>query len=394
MKVSNNIISIGLKTNREKNVFSGQSMMFDALNEYLLEKNYQVKIIDLSSKRTNVHSVGKISILRIIGYLQLIIKSIFIFIKYRKSLVYINTAQTIGGFARDYIFINLAKFFKCNIVIQHFGSNFNGFYDSLSSFFKRKVIKTFDKADVIIVEGDYTKEQFYKLKNYKEKIIPVSNGLPEKNLKITNVGKHYKAGDVFNLLYLSYLIESKGYWDVLEATNILINEMKLNVFTTFSGVFKSSVDDTRFTDKEIAKNEFFKYIKENKLEDNIKYFEGLTGDNKAREFLKSNVFILPSYFKFEGQPVSVLEALAYGAVPIVTKYRLIPDMVSEDEGVYVQKKSPRQIADSIKFLMNNEKIYHEKSSKGIIKYLNYFTLEKYCKNIEEIMKRLMRYDDK
>lgn len=105
--------------------------------------------------------------------------------------------------------------------------------------------------------------------------------------------------------------------------------------------------------------------------------------------MKANVFLLPSYFKYEGQPVSVLEALAYGAVPIVTNYRLIPEMVSEDCGMFVEKMSPQQIAASVKFLMENEEIYHMKSSNAIEKYAKYFTLESYCNNIEEIIKTFM-----
>lgn len=67
--MNNKIIAVGLRTNKEKNVFSGQSMMFDALIDHLLEKKYNVEIIDLSSKKSNAYSVGKVSISRILGYL-------------------------------------------------------------------------------------------------------------------------------------------------------------------------------------------------------------------------------------------------------------------------------------------------------------------------------------
>ncbi len=384
IKMRKKILAIGQQTDQKKNIFSGQSMMFDALLDYLVEQDENVLVVNLTSKHQDIQ-VGKIYFKRIWEYLSIIFRSIPKFIKQRKGILYITTAQTKGGFLRDFIFINLAKLLRYKILLQQFGSNFQIFYESLSPLFKKMVRMTFNQADYIIVEGEFTKRQFEIIDDFERKVIAVTNGLPERNIVSVVEGKQYDDSRPFNLIFLSYMIESKGYWDVLEAVDILRNKFNLNVSCIFSGIFKPSVDDERYSNIQEAEKEFNSFIDKKQLNNVVTYYKGLMGEQKAQAFLNANVFLLPSYFKFEGQPVSVLEAMAYGAIPIVTKYRMIPEMVTEETGIFVEKKSPLQIAMSIKHLMGNKIIYHTMSQKNIERYKTYFTIEKYCEKIMEIV---------
>ena len=381
------IIAIGQCTDQIRNIFSGQAMMFESLTDYLKENRYSVDVVNLTSKYTNIQ-VGEIVIKRIIEYISIIIKSIPVFYKNKGGVLYITTAQTKGGFLRDFIFIHLALIFSCKILIQQFGSNFEVFYNGLSPIFKYLVRKTFNKGNYIIVEGVVTKKQFSFIDNYENKVFALTNGLPEKAIKMDSDVKIYLNNESFKMIYLSYMIESKGYWDVLEAVNILINEFGRNVECVFAGMFKSSVDDEIYNSEVDASNQFHNFIHKNKLDKIVTYYEGLMGDKKSEAFLNSHVFLLPSYFKFEGQPVSVLEAMAYGCVPIVTQYRMIPDMVTPETGIYVEKKSPRQIADKIMYLMDNPEIYKGYSKASIDRFTENFTFDKYCFNFCKILNKL------
>ena len=384
--MNNKIVAVGLKTDQKNNVFSGQAMMFDAIVDFLGKQDFSINVINLTSKYQNI-KVGKFSVKRTLEYILIILRSFFILYRNRKGLLYITTAQTKSGFIRDYIFINTAHIFGYKILTQQFGSNFESFYLSLSQRFQKLVKNTFEKVDNVIVEGDFTKQQFSIIENYNTKVIPVINGLPEQNIKITGRGKLYNPKDSFNLIYLSYMIETKGYWDVLKAVDILVNEYKKNVRCVFAGVFKSSVDDELYTNEREAKNAFFQYVRDKNLKQYIEYFPGLMGDEKASAFLNSNAFLLPTYFKFEGQPVSVIEAMAYGSVPIVTNYRMIPNMVTNSTGIFVEKKSPKQIANKVKYLIENPHEYEAISQASVNRFLEKYTLNKYCYNILNIIKK-------
>jgi glycosyltransferase involved in cell wall biosynthesis len=382
------ILAIGLRTNQKNNIFSGQAMMFDALVDFFLANNCSVSVIDLTSKYTNIH-VGKFSMKRALEYLTIILGSVKLFYKYRGRLLYITTAQTKAGFLRDLFFVNLASFFNYKILMQQFGSNFENFYNSLSPFLKYLVRHTFDKGSCIVVEGELTKRQFSMLNDHVNKVVSIPNGLPEKNLYNSYKGKIFSPDRTFNLLFLSYMIESKGYWDVLEAVRILIQENKKNVHCVFAGTFKHSVDAEKYKNESEAADAFKQYIDANNLQQHITYYQGLMGEAKAQAFLKAHTFLLPSYFKFEGQPVSILEAMAYGAVPVVTNYRMIPNMVTNDVGLFVEPKSPKQIAEKIVFLMENPASYASYSQACVDRFLANHTLDKYCMKMLQVINRLM-----
>jgi len=371
-----NIIAIGMRVDEKNNNFTGQAVMFDAFVDSLVQNDYNVKVVALNSKYSRNNTVGQVSIFRIIEYLVILLKALLLIILNRGGILYINSVPTKAGFLRDALFIRFSKFFGYKIFMQQFGSNFSEFYSSLPNKSKINLKKVYEMANVFVVEGDFSRKQFDFLKNY-ERIFSVTNGLPEKNLKISKTGKTYKKGTTFNLIYLNNLIESKGYLDVLQAMNILVNDLKYDVKCTFAGKFMSVIDDVNFKSTDEARNYFNKYIVDNNLKDYIVHFEGLYGDQKAYAFSSSHAFLLPSYYIYEGQPIAILEALAYGSVPIVTKYRMIPNMVTDNCGIFVEKQSPSQIAISIKKLMDQPTLYSEMSNNCVTRYFNNFTLEKY-----------------
>lgn len=381
--MKNKIIAIG-PTTRNNKVLNGSSMMFQMFVDEMQRRNIEIIVLDLWKSlfnKGNDRISGRISIYKLIDYTFLIFELFFILLFNQNQKVYLNTGQSKIGFCRDFIIINLSKLFGCKIIAHQFGANYIGFYNSQSDFIKREIAKTLAKTDIIIVEGDYTKKQFNFLPNYQTKVYSVPNGLPQKIDSSKIFAKKIDVKRPIKLFYLSNLIESKGYWDVLEAINILINDYKINISAVFSGKFLDSVDDIKFKKAEDARKVFFEYLEKNNLKDNIMYYEGLYGEKKAEEFKKAHFFILPTYYINEGQPVSILEALAYGCVPIVTKYRLIPTMVNEENGVFVNPKSPKEIAEKIKKLAEKPETYNELSQNAVNHYFDKFTAENYINRL-------------
>lgn len=383
--MTNKIILVG-PTTQNNTILNGQSMMFQLMVDALLENKIEFKVIDIGistfkSKEDRIS--GRFTINKSLNYIPLLLKYFFVVLKLKKSSIYITTAQSKVGFIRDYFFINFAKFFGNKVIAHQFGSNYAEFYASQTPFFKSKIKKTLQKTDIIVVEGEFTKSQFDFLPNYHNKVLVLQNGLPQK-VESTLKPKTLSPEKI-ELIYLSNLIESKGYWDVLEAVNILVNKFKINVEIVFSGKFLESSDDKKFNNAIEAKKAFFEYIEEYNLQSNIIYFEGLYGEEKARHFAKANFFLLPSYYINEGQPVSVLEALAYGCVPIVTKYRLIPDMVNENNGFFVNPNSPIEIANIIKNISVLPDVYNKHSEAAIDFYLENFTANKYTSKLISLL---------
>jgi len=385
--MKNKIIAVG-PTTQNNTVLSGQTMMFQLFVDTVHARKMRLIIVDIGIsifKKLEKRVSGKFSILRAVNYSVILVNFFFILLFNPKQTVYITTAQSKVGFVRDYFIINLAKFFGCKIIAHQFGANYGGFYNSQSDFVKNLIVKTFYKTDRIIVEGDYTKKQFDFLPDYQTKVYSLPNGLPEKVDSSEICAKTLDQNSPIQLFYLSNLIESKGFWDVLEAVNILVNTYEMEISAVFSGKFLDAVDDTKFKSGEEARKAFFDYIEKHDLERSITYYEGLYGVDKSKEFKKSHFFLLPSYYINEGQPVSVLEALAYGCVPIVTEYRLITTMVNQKNGFFVNPKSPNEIANIVKEMSTKPEVYTRYSQEAIDYYLNNFTAEKYTNHLISLL---------
>lgn len=376
-----NILAIGTISDVKNNKFTGQSIMFDGLVDELKARGICVKTINISS-RFKANSL----VLRCLDYSLALIKALWCLMNYRINIGYITTAQSKKGFIRDYAIISLFKLFKVKVIAHQYGANYHQLIDALDKREMNRLKKMLNYVSFVIVEGEYMKNQYSFLEDYEKKVKVIPNGLPNVG-KSAMRSKFYLKKEPFIMYYLSNLIWSKGYFDVLQAVDLLINKYKKTVQCVFAGAFMASVDDEKpgISNKE----DFDKYVKEHCLEDVVSYFPGMYGEQKDETFLKSNVFLLPSYYINEGQPVSIIEAMAYGCVPIVTEYRHIPMMVNTSNGCFVNPKDPQQIAETIVYLMDHQEEYALKSQACIRDYKEKFTFDKYASQVINIISEIV-----
>ena len=375
------IITIGSQSNVSKKRFSGQSVMFDGIVDGLKNRGDVVTVLDISPRFSSQNVI-----LRSVDYTFVLIRLLCKLLFIRYDVGYITTAQSKKGFLRDYAIISICQRFHVPIIAHQYGANYYQLLNALDDNGKSRLKKMLAYVSTVIVEGDYMKEQYSFMEDYKEKVKAIPNGLPIEGLH-SQVAKAYDGTHPFVMFYLSNLIWSKGYFDVLRAVDILVNRECLDVKCVFAGKFMSSHDDERTG---IAnKGDFDKFVTEHSLNDRIEYYPGLYGDEKDRYFQEANVFLLPSYYINEGQPVSIIEAMAYGCVPVVTNYRHIPMMVDNSNGFYVKPKSPEDIAEKVKYLILHPEEYADKSQKAIKDYQQKFKFEVFATRVIDCMNNVI-----
>lgn len=358
---------------------NGQSIAFQALADEM-----QVETLIIYGKRnTNIW----IFINKIFNYFSLLFRLIFKLI-FRKYVVYLTISQSKEGFIRDFPIVFISKILGSKVVVHIHGGNYDGFYKTQKPFVQRRILKMLTMTNSIIVLSKSLSKMFDFISELIPKIKIVQNGLPwdyENNLfnfktLPTNSESHIK------IIFLSNLIESKGYLNVLEATSLLINEYGYNVQVDFCGEFIHYDDAKRFKTLSEAKHYFYEFISRNNLENHVQY-HGIIGIEKKKELLKeAHFFVLPTNYINEGQPISIIEAMAYGCVILTTDFRGISDMITVYEsGIYIKFNNPKEIAFEIHNMIQNPSEYQRISSNSHQKYLRNFTKEIHLKNlIDEI----------
>lgn len=377
-----NILCIGSCSDVKQNRFTGQSVMFDGVINHLKNHGMGVSVVDISQKN-NKNGV----LFRTLDYLLILPKVFWKLIRNRLDICYITSSQSKNGFLRDYAMITMCRWFQVPVITHQYGANYNQLTNALGEKGLVLLKKMLNYTSVIIVEGQYMKNQYSFLDSFEKKVKVIPNGLPIVG-KNAMQEKKYSPEYPFKMYYLSNLIWSKGYFDVLQAVELLVNKFGKSVECIFSGNFLSSVDDEKpgISNKE----DFDKYIKKHHLEKVVSYYPGMYGDQKDETFATSNVFLLPSYYINEGQPVSIIEAMAYGCVPIVTNYRHIPMMVNPENGCFVKPQCPEQIAETIVQLMDHPAEYASKSAACIRDYKDNFTFEIYASKVLQCMNEVIK----
>ena len=352
---------------------NGQSVAFQMLLDAIQHKQIPHKVINISSK-IDSQKMNKFN--RALEYIAILAKYLFHVCR-PCSLVYLTIAQSQQGFMRDFIMIWTASLMRHQIVGHLHGGNYHTFYEQQSKSWQFLIRQTLLRFNKIAVLGNSLQSMFDFEKRLKPKICVIPNGVqspvaPSQFIPKTLPPFNQKP---ISLLYLSNLVEFKGYLDVLDSIGILVNQYHLQIICYFCGEFLSKPRfDQAIQNAAHAERIFYEKVEQLNLNDYVKY-EGIIDKKEKSNFLKNSHFlILPT--KYEGQPISILEAMSYGSVVISTKCGSIPDMVLDHKtGILVPYQNPHAIADAIDSLTQTPEKYTKMSQSAYLHYQKHFTLD-------------------
>ena len=363
--------------------FNGQSVSFDMLIDGFKEKGLDFKIVDISSRISNNSPLR--SLIRVVEYLGIYLVFLYSILGLKNS-IYLTISQGKAGFMRDLIFIWTASLLGHKITLHLKGGNYDGFYSTQSKPLQYLIKKTLIKADKIIVLGKSLKAMFNFEPRLESKIVVVNNGLPSVNEKIENgIYKLKRTDNKISVLFMSNLVETKGYFELLEALKLL-KDIGKKFECHFAGEFLISSDDNFVKNAQQAKNDFFDKIDSLGLKNEVEFHGVLSGVAKKKLLQRSDVFVLPTQYINEGQPVSIIEAMSFGVVPIATNFRAIPEQIIHDvSGFLLPSNSPTDIFNALRVLAENPKKLRSMSKRSYELYSQKFTRNIHLRNMFKVL---------
>lgn len=341
---------------------TGQSLAFTRVYE-----SYNSNEVELINTNLEKQSNLKKSFNTIYIILEIIYK--ILFNKY--NTVYFTCSRSFSGSIKDVVLIQCASLKKSKVVNHLHGSDFYDFLHNSPNFYKNILINSYNKVDTSVVLLDGMKSQFKDFKSMDIEVIPnfYDDNL---NIEITE-----KKNEKLNILYLSNIIKSKGIFELINSIKTLSS--KYNVKLNIAGGFVAD----EYLSQEEVKKEFLNSISNEK---NINYLGLVYGDEKVELLNKSDIFVLPSYYKSEAFPISIIEAMRCGNAIITTNYKYLPDVISDKNGALVTPQSIEELSSALEQLIINNKRLEEIQKHNILTAKKEYSLEKYITNVKRVIK--------
>lgn len=342
----------------------GLSMALQCLIESDLRDKYNFEIVDIKNNKKFINNLIRIATCRSNAY-------------------YLTIAQSKLGNIRDLVILSLIHLKKKPCIVHLHGGYYGVLQQTLSSIQRKCNQVIMGKVDIGIVLSHSLKSMFMNV-IHDSKIRVVFNAVEESSM-MADEELQEKMNQVcegpLKLLYLSNFIPSKGYLDFIEAIKFVKDAGNTNFRAYFAGVFF----------EEATKNDFFETLKQYELENYVLYLGVVNGKEKADILKEAHVFVLPTYYEKEGQPISIIEAMANGMTVISTNHAAIPDMIQDNvNGFIVNKKQPKEIADKIEMIMNNRRILQKIALVNRKEVKDNYMIQRYISNLESVFEEVLK----
>lgn len=343
----------------------GLSYAVETLYNSKLKKYYKLEKVDIKNNKKFLRNCFKI-------------------LKSDADLFYFTISQSKMGNYRDLVYLFLMIIKKRQVVIHLHGGGFGYLYNNVFSNMQKKLNKILlSNVNKAIVLSDELKINFNQLID-DNKIVAiqnfVENNINLNELELEKIIKTKKEKQQLQILYLSNFIKEKGYQEVLKIAKQLEKRNDKRFKFVFAGLF--------FDNKE--KEVFETLIKNSRFKDFVEYRGPVYGKEKQQLLSESDIFILLTYYINEGQPISIIEAMANGQAIISTKHAGIPFLVNKNGGKLFHYSDLDKIIDYLDFLYNNRDELIKISINNINRVKNEFTKEKHIDNMINLFRECFK----
>jgi len=304
----------------------GVTVLVKQLLDYFDKNN-----IDYIYIRSNKYFINKDKFAFVKNYLYVV----FAFLKHIKSadIVFVNVSVK-GLYYLSPLLLFLSKLFRTLFISRMFGGNSIELYEN-TTFLKKHLLKyLFVHSDILFFETKYLIHYFKKLNNSTFWFPNV-----RKKANKSRDGDFQK-----RFIFIGQVKKEKGVLELLKASNELDKSYTIDIY----GPLDLNIKNVNF-------NEF-----------NARYEGSLNPDEVLDTLRLYDVLVLPTYWKGEGYPGVILEALSIGIPVIASNLKSIREMIDSSCGIFTEIKDSKSVSSAMKTI--NEQNYKKLSNNALLKF--------------------------
>lgn len=334
----------------------------------------EVDVIHLdTADHRSLSNVGKIDFLNISLALKHGAKYLFQLITQSPHIVYVPIAQDHLAFLRDALFLIPARVMGKKVVVHLHGGYFDRFYRKSSPAMRRFIKYAIGKAARGVVLGDSLSCMFKDILP-TERIRVIPNGIPDQFTTRYKVNSSRSS----NILFLSTLMKEKGVFTVLSALPRITDHVP-GVQAIFAGEWLRAYE----------KEEAQRMVDDLKLDSRVQFLGPVVPPRKFEIIKNADVFVMPTYYKNEGHPYVLLEAMSAGLPIVSSPAGCIPETVIDGlNGFIVDAKDVDEFADKVILMLTDDQLRKRMGDASRRRFLERYTIERFSSNMQELFGEL------
>jgi glycosyltransferase involved in cell wall biosynthesis len=329
------------------------------LNSPLKEK-LDLRHLDTSDHRS-METVGTLDIRNVTLGLASYWDLLRLCLARRPDVVYVPISQTALGFLRDSVYLLLPKLFGAAIVIHLRGGHFGRFYAGTNAAMRWYINLSMRCVERVIVLGQVFKPIFAAwIDDGHIDVVPngtdlVIEGVAEK-LRQPNRGP-------LTVTYLSNLVPTKGIEEFVRMA-LDIAAAEPDVTFLVAGDWLQPNTAAERTVKGLLAD----------AGDRIRFLGEVRGPAKAALLARTDIYALPTYYPFEGQPNAIVEAMAAGCAVVSTDHAAIPETVLDGEtGIIVPQRDVAALTAAVRRLCRDREALWAMAKASYARYREGYT---------------------
>lgn len=352
---------------------------FTLMSRLLLESpfmqafNVKVQLINFAERIEDIG--GKFSFKKIALLIYYVFQTLSKLICHRFDYCIYPMSFKAIPFLRDAILLSTVRLFGVKIIYYAHGNNLPDFYAHSPRWLKFLIKNFVCAAQAAIVVGENLKFNFLPFLP-PERIYAVHNAVERfKSAPKPRSDAHHKP---IQVLYLSNLIRSKGFFVLLAAIPKIVSECP-NVRFNFAGAWRNQHD----------KEEAEEFVRAHHLQDIVTWKGIVTGEIKEQLFYDADIFVFPTFYPVETFGIVNLEAMQAGLPIVTTNHAAITEVVEDGiNGFIVPKQDPDAVAEKVILLCKNAELRHMMRENNLRKYESTYTKEKYAERLIATIERI------
>ncbi|NVK40755.1 MAG: glycosyltransferase family 4 protein [Oceanospirillaceae bacterium] len=277
-----------------------------------------------------------------------------------------------GSIYRKSVFVFLCRLFRVQVIFHLHGSEFEDYYNRAGTVYRAVVRYVLDSSDYIFVLSRYWQD-FLRTICTNHNILIVNN-FPSTRFECLLSGRSYEGQQNLNFLFLGYLGQRKGIYDLVDAVASVRDQLPAGFCIHVGG------------NGEQEKVE--RYIAERGVGQHFDIHGWVSGEQKDHLLRQCNVLLLPSHN--EGMPIAILEAFAAGLTVVSTRVGGIPDLITDDSvGLLIDAGDVDGLAKRIRQLLSAQDLIESTAANANRVYSEHFSATANVARIRTIYSELL-----